>query len=63
MAELERCWFCHKICERPWNPPDINPEDMCQCSALEEIPTDRELIEEGFEELKEMLRERRHAGN
>lgn len=63
MADIERYWLCHKICERPWNPPDINPEDLCQCAKFEEIPSEREMIEQGFEELKDILREQRYGGN
>jgi hypothetical protein len=65
MPEIERCWLCHKICERPWNPPDISPEDLCTCSEPEEATTDERIdeIAESIEQLKEIVRESRHAGN
>jgi hypothetical protein len=66
MPEIERCWLCHKICERPWNPPDIAPDDMCQCNEPEQGPPLAERIDEiaeSIEQLKEIAREPRHAGN
>ena len=65
MPDIERCWLCHKICERPWNPPDINPEDMCVCGEPEREPVEDRIssLEESIEQLKEIVREPRHAGN
>jgi hypothetical protein len=46
---LERCWLCTKIIPKATNPPDIDAEDMCECTAASfvdaEPPLDEQLRE------------------